>query len=260
VSYTVALVEDEEITREELAKTTPWKELGLELAGCAEDGIAGEKLIRLLEPDIVITDIRMPGQDGLAMLSRCPVSHAIILSGYTDFSYTRKAIHLSVFDYLRKPVDDGELRATLEALVQKIKEEDQDLVRLQGYHSSADRTQNGEEEFITLPGNTGHYLIDGCIRFITENYQDPMGLQEAATSMGVSESHLSRLFKELTGLNFMQYLNAWRINQAIRLIRDPRNNISETASLCGFPTPGYFAKIFRRYTGLTPSQYREGKS
>ena len=127
--YSVILVEDEQLVRQELAATTPWEQLGLRLIATCGDGIDGENKIRLLDPDIVITDIRLPGQDGLTMLKHCQVPHAVILSGYTDFSYTRTAIQLSVFDYLQKPVDSGQLEETLSSLVEKIKGEEQDLAR-----------------------------------------------------------------------------------------------------------------------------------
>ena len=66
--YSVILVEDEQLVRQELAATTPWEQLGLRLIATCGDGIDGENKIRLLDPDIVITDIRLPGQDGLTML------------------------------------------------------------------------------------------------------------------------------------------------------------------------------------------------
>ncbi len=250
MAYSVVIVEDEEIIREELAKTTPWESLGLRLAGTAEDGISGEEMIRSLVPDVVITDIRLPGQDGLTMLSRCPISYAVILSGHADFSYMKTAIRLGVFDYILKPVDDEELLSTLKALVKKLQEEDQDLTSLK---ISINKI---EDEPIGLPKKSGNHLAESCINFIMENYQHPIGLQEAADAFGVTESHLSRIFKESLGINFMQYLNAWRINKAVSLIKNPRVNIGKVASLCGFPTPGYFTRTFKRYTGVTPSQYR----
>lgn len=254
MSYTVLLVEDEQLVREELATTTPWQSLGLELVATAADGIDGEAKIQLLSPDIVITDIRLPGQDGLQMLAKSPVSHAVILSGYTDFSYTRTAIQLGVFDYLQKPIDPDQLEAVLKSLVARIKEEDQELVSLQS------RKKADESELIPLPRTVSNHIINSAISFIAANYSRPVGLQEAASYLELSESHLSRLFKEETGLNFLQYLNAWRINKAAVMMKDPRKNISEIATGCGFPTPGYFAKIFKRFSGYTPTQYRDLES
>jgi two-component system, response regulator YesN len=254
MSYTVVFVEDEKIVRDEIVSSVRWKLLDLELVGTASDGLEGEHLIKELEPDIVLTDIRLPGIDGLTMLSRSPVNHAIILSGHSDFNYMKKAIRLGVFDYLLKPVDDEELEETLANLVAKIQEEDRDFEQLKSGKSST------AAELITLPRNVNNHVIDSTIGFIAENYSSPVGLQEAAAYLELSESHLSRLFKEVTGLNFLQYLNAWRINKSVELMKDPKRNIGEIATNCGFPTPGYFAKIFKRFTGLTPTQYRDEHS
>ncbi len=252
MAYTLIIVEDEILTLEALARTTPWEQLGLELIGTAQDGIEGEALIKDKDPDIVITDIRLPGQDGLDMLARSPVNHAIILSGHTDYAYMKKAIRLGVFDYLQKPMEEGQLEACLSDLVKKIAEEESEFAHLRDLQDSA-------HTLISLPTNVGKHNIDSVIRFIEENFKSPIGLTEAAHAAGVTESHLSRLFKETTGINFLQYLNAFRLNYALALMKDPRLNIGEIAMESGFPTPGYFAKLFRKYTGRTPSQFRDGQ-
>ena len=249
MAYTVVIVEDERLIREDLVQTTPWEALGLVCIGSAQDGISGEQLIQSVEPDVVITDIRLPGQDGLTMLSHCPIVHALILSGHSDFTYMQTAIRLGVYDYLLKPVDDEEFKASLSSLVYKLQEEDRDIASL--------RQRQTKEDFVTLPRPVGNHVVDGAITYIAEHFQEPVGLQEAASLLHVSESHLSRLFKEVAGINFLHYLNAWRVNRAIEMLRDPRLNITRISTDCGFPTPGYFAKIFRRFTGRTPSQYRD---
>ncbi len=250
MSYTVVFVEDEQIVRKEIVASVRWDLLGLKLVGTAADGKEGEEMIKALEPDIVITDIRLPAQSGLEMLAACPVNHAIILTGHTDFSYMKQAIRLGVFDYLLKPVDDEELEETLALLVKKIQEEESDVEQLR-------KRAGTHNELIPLPRNVGNHVIDATITYIGANYANPVGLQEAASYLELSESHLSRLFKEVTGLNFLQYLNAWRINKSVALMANPTKNIAEVALACGFPTPGYFAKIFKRFTGKTPTQFRD---
>ena len=86
--YRVVLVEDEEIVLRELVETIDWAGLGMEVIGTAGDGIEGEEKIRTLSPDIVVTDIRLPGKDGLKMIEDASVANGIILSGYTDFEYS----------------------------------------------------------------------------------------------------------------------------------------------------------------------------
>ena len=250
MAYTVVFVEDEELVRQEIISSIRWKALGLKLVGVAADGAEGERLIKALEPDIVITDIRLPAQDGLAMLASCPVDHAIILTGHTDFTYMKQAIRLGVFDYLLKPASDEELEEALTSLVQKIQEEDRDVEQINRRHREHDHS-------ITLPKHFKNHVIDSAVSFIVDNYSQSVGLQEAANHLGVSESHLSRLFKEVTGLNFLQYLNAYRINKSIEAMDDPKKNIAEIATSCGFPTPGYYAKIFKRFLGKTPTQFRD---
>ena len=115
----VVLVEDEEIVLRELEETIDWEGLGLEVVGTAKDGIEGENMIKALSPDIVVTDIKLPGKTGLQMIEDAAVTNGIILSGYTDFEFTKRAIRLGVFDYLEKPVDDDELEASLKTLAEK---------------------------------------------------------------------------------------------------------------------------------------------
>lgn len=251
--YSVVFVEDEFLTREEISKTTDWEKLGLTLVGTADNGLAGEKMIRELDPDLVITDIRLPGQDGLTMLSHCSVSAAVILSGHTDYAYMKKAIRLGVDDYLQKPIDDEELEATLQGVVKRLDEENREYEKLS-------QQLDSDNMYIKLPSNVGNLQIKATIDFIHEKFSSPVGLKEAAEAVALSESHLSRLFKEITGINFLQYLNAYRINQALVMLRNPKMNVSDISLNCGFPNPGYFSKIFKRFTGKTPSQLRDSEA
>lgn len=246
--YTVAIVEDETITLNELIFTIPWKSLSLNIVGTALNGIDGEALIKKEAPDIVITDIKLPGQDGLEMLSRCPVDYAIILSGHTDFAYAKRAIKLGVVDYLEKPVDDDELIETLKLIVAKLQEENSSISSSK--HSS-------DAPIIDLPKDIQNHLINLAISYIHSHYKESFGLQDISEFTKTSENHLSTLFREVTGINFLHYLNGYRINKSAELLKTTNMNISEVAENCGFPTPSYYTKIFRKFSGLTPTQYRD---
>ncbi|MGI6006826.1 MAG: response regulator transcription factor [Ruminococcus sp.] len=94
-----------------------WEKLGLTIAGVAYNGIDALKMIEEVRPDIVITDIKMPGCDGLELIERVQARkidvHFIIISGYQDFEYARKAIRYGVRDYLSKPIQEDELEEVL---------------------------------------------------------------------------------------------------------------------------------------------------
>ena len=240
----VVLVEDEEIVLRELEETIDWEGLGLEVVGTAKDGIEGENMIKTLSPDIVVTDIKLPGKNGLQMIEDAAVTNGIILSGYTDFEFTKRAIRLGVFDYLEKPVDDDELEASLKTLAIRIIEDEKDM----------DSISDGCR--IVLKEDVQSHWIKVAIEYIGKNYMNQIALSDIARETRLSESHLSSLFKAETGINFLQYLNEVRINAAIRLLSSSSMNVSEIARSTGFPNPGYFTKIFRRFMGKTPTEYR----
>ena len=126
--YSVFLVEDEVLIREGIRTLIDWPEHGFQFVGEAQDGELAWPQIQKLKPDILITDIKMPFMDGLA-LSRLvkkelPGTTVIILSGYDDFSYAREAISIGVSQYLLKPIAKDQL---LEALAQVRANKDKEL-------------------------------------------------------------------------------------------------------------------------------------
>ena len=129
----VFLVEDEVVMRNGIKNNIPWEQEGFEFAGEASDGELAYPLIKKEKPDILITDIRMPFMDGLE-LSRLvkkelPQIKIIILSGYNEFDYAKKAINIGVTDYLLKPISSAKLLEAVKKVADMI-EKEQDNARL----------------------------------------------------------------------------------------------------------------------------------
>ena len=123
----VFLVEDETVIREGLRDHIPWDQYGYRLVGEASDGEMALPLIRKTRPDLIITDIKMPFMDGLS-LSRMvkeefPKTKIVILSGYDDFEYARRAITIGVDQYILKPVTRASIRTVLQEIREKIERE-----------------------------------------------------------------------------------------------------------------------------------------
>ena len=121
--YSVILVEDEDIIRRGIKNSVPWEEFNCSVVGEARNGEEGGVLIAERNPDIVITDINMPVEDGLQMIARTKCAYdyvAIILTGYSDFEYAREAIRLGAADYLLKPISQLDLSDTITRIFHEI--------------------------------------------------------------------------------------------------------------------------------------------
>src|SRR5512134_1783514 len=127
MSYKVFFVEDEIITREGIRDNVDWKASGFEFCGEAADGEMALPLLRTAQPDVLITDIKMPFMDGLQLSKivreRMPWVKIIILSGHDEFEYAQKAISLGVTDYLLKPVTVQKLQTVLQELSVQLDQE-----------------------------------------------------------------------------------------------------------------------------------------
>lgn len=133
----VFITEDESVVREGLRDLIPWEKHGFEFVGDAPDGEMALPLIRKLRPDVLITDIKMPFMDGLSLseiVSReLPETKIIIISGYSDFEYARRAIELNVDQYLLKPITRAAMIKALELTRQKIEDEQEQKDYLRRY-------------------------------------------------------------------------------------------------------------------------------
>jgi len=129
------VVDDEAWVRERLIQTINWKRLGIDVIEEAECGSEALQKALALEPDIILTDIRMPNMGGLELIQRLKEHRiqvkVIIISGYSDFEYAKKAIELGAFYYILKPVEDQDLLQIIERCLEQIKSEkkNEDLIK-----------------------------------------------------------------------------------------------------------------------------------
>ncbi|POP31824.1 hypothetical protein C3B58_14730 [Lactonifactor longoviformis] len=121
----VMIVEDEPIIRMGIASVLPWDEIDCEVVALAENGVDGLEKAKSFQPQLVISDIRMPKMDGLSMIetlvSANPDIQVILLTGYKEFEYAQRAISFGVSNYILKPVDQDELLEVVKELAEKIK-------------------------------------------------------------------------------------------------------------------------------------------
>ncbi|MCR5107780.1 MAG: response regulator [Lachnospiraceae bacterium] len=241
----MVIVDDETLVIEGIKAILKKIGADVEVVGFAKDGMQAQRVIRNMKPDIVITDIRIPYLDGLSLIEECkefcPDTTFIIISGYEEFEYARKAIRLDVLDYITKPVTVDKLKAVLDMAEKKDSEDDTD--------------GDIQEEERQKP-DSGHKAIDQIIEYIEKNYNKDVGLTELSELVGMNPAYLSALFKETLGRTYIKYLTGIRMEKACELLAEG-NKVSAVASMVGINDVHYFSEIFKKYNGKTPREYRD---
>lgn len=122
--YRVLIADDEPWVAYGISRLINWEELGFSIIGEAHDGLTALSMIKELEPEVVISDIRMPGLDGIELLGEMKEkgysTTVILVSGYSEFQYAQQALRLGAFDYLLKQIDKNTLAATMKRLKKKL--------------------------------------------------------------------------------------------------------------------------------------------
>lgn len=104
--------------------------------------------------------------------------------------------------------------------------------------------------------NKNSELVKKAIRFISQNFASPLSLDDVAGHVHLNPAYFSTVFKQSTGSSFKEYLNMVRIEESKRLLSNTNYSVIDIAIATGFEDQSYFSKVFKKYTGLTPKQYR----
>lgn len=256
----VVVVEDEILVKKGLILTTDWQKYGCEVVGEASNGMEGIREISRIRPDIVITDVRMPGLDGIRMIEQVKSNgikpEFVIISGYSEFEYARQAVKLGVRDYLIKPIDDDDLDTALKNTCQAVHDKKRiDKIENKMNDMSDSRIMLFKEYL--LDGKKDNDYVALAVKHISLNYQKDISVKSVADSLFISESYLSRLFKNEVGQTFGDYLTYYRIKKACALLKRPKEKIYEVANQVGYKDQRYFSIIFKKLVGVTPKEFRE---
>lgn len=204
--------------------------------------------------DIVISDIMMPETDGLTLLktlkSNVSTNHipVVLLSSKNETADRTAGWEKGADAYIAKPFSIAELQSIIDSLIDN-------RLRLRGKFSGAQQ-QDGKIDTPELKGND-KVLIDKIVQVINENLDDSgLNVERLCQEVGLSRAHLNRKMKELLGLTPSDFIRNIRLGKACELLRQPDVDISQIAYSIGFSSQPHFSTAFRRFTGLSPSEYR----
>ena len=247
---TFVVAEDEERMRRYLVRKIAEIDHNLECVGIAADGEEAVELVESHLPDLLITDIKMPVLGGLELIERIrrtnPDVRVLIVSGYSEFEYARRAIELDVDDYVLKPIDLESLRETLRRI----------RIRLETEAVSLDA-----EFGLDRIGARETDLVKAVELYLREKYRQPYSLERLATSFGCKPAYLLRLYRKVSGSTPTQDLIRLRIERAKRLlVGHPHLEIKQVAAAVGYEDALYFSRLFKKETGRSPSEFRDSLS
>lgn len=256
------IADDEKLEREALAELVQRRferEVALEVA---ENGRKAADTAVLWGADLILMDIEMPGMSGLdaarAVLAQRPSCRVIFVTAYSLFQYAHEAVHLGACDYLLKPVDPDELEASVRRAMRQI-ETERKLEELAAARPQPEQTET-EEEAEDAPEeseNSQTALVMAHVRrYLEDNYMFDLSLDSVGEILHISPAYLSAQFKKYQKMNFLDCLTELRINAAKELLADPFRSSAEVASMVGYENASYFARAFKKRTGMTPTQYR----
>jgi len=245
-TYSVLIAEDEALIRRHLARKVAEQCPGFEVVAEAADGQEALEAAAELAPDVVITDIRMPVMDGLALTRELYYAHpdvrVVIVSGYDEFGYAKTALSLGVKDYLLKPVADEEVRSVMSRLAIQLEAEE---ARLDGEHPEYPEAASQEE------------LAAAVKEYLRIHFAETVSLSDLAARLHVNPPYLARVFKRSAGVAPVRYLRDLRIGLARKLLVErPSLEIKEIAAMTGYPDQGYFSRVFKQAVGASPQDYR----
>ena len=245
----IILVDDETAMLQILKKVLPWESIGIQSVYTARNAEEAKKIFSEHEIGLALCDIEMPKESGLDLIrwvqGLYPGVISIILTGHADFNYARNAISLGVYEFLLKPAAFDEIERVLRAAVEKRKEE------------------LASEKRLKIPGIETEEREDGAVYvvkgYLEEHFNEIITRNKIEKLVHLNRDYINREFKNSTGYTLMEYIQYYRIQMAKKYLRESDVSVADVGIAVGYDSPAYFAKIFKKRTGMTPVEYRQSK-
>lgn len=251
--YRLIIADDEAITIAAIQKIVGRHFEQIAVAGKAANG--QQAIDRAVEAnaDIAILDIEMPLLNGIEagrqireQLSHCQV---IYLTAYAEFEYARQAVTLGASDFLLKPIEEELLVQTLRRTMERLGSKP-----LQARHYTQAYESGGDVPAVA--GDRAGKLALAARRYIDKRYMQDLSVESIAENLQISPNYFNRIFKSAFGIACMDHVIQVRMQRGRQLLEDPVLTIKEVSVLVGYSDANYFAKLFKKKVGLTPTEYR----
>ena len=236
--YRTLIVDDEQSVHLAIRALVDWEAENFETPESAYHGAEALDMMKRIHPQIVFVDMNMPMMNGVDFLERAsalfPDSRFIVVSGYDSFDFARAALRHHVVDYLLKPIDQDELKAALKKAVALLPPQPEE-------------------------GGTVEDIADNIRRYIDLHYREDISLESLTEQFHFSREYIGRIFRARHNIAVYEYILQLRMTHAVELLRNPKLTLPVISEYLGYSNANYFSKAFRRFYGMSPSEYRNDR-
>lgn len=251
--YQAIIIDDEKWVVKSLIATIKNQEY-FEIAGEFYDGLSGLEYIRANKPDLAFVDVRMPVMGGLDILQTVHAEGLptlfIMISGHAEFAYAQKALFHNAIGYCLKPFSRSELMDSMQKAFSLLQELETSKKEELPFVSDSKR-------FVPKHLTSTHRSVQMIIDYTEKNYQNNISIQELADHCFINANYASQIFKQEMGISFINYLTSLRMDHAIWLLTHTDSTVFLIATQVGYMDYFYFAKVFKKVVGCTPTAYRK---
>lgn len=236
--YRAYLVDDEPPTLELLTGKPVFAECGFEIVGTSVDPIEAIKMVSAIAPDVVFTDLKMPGLSGIQMMERLKAegcaAEFVVVSAYGELNDVRRFFTSHGFDYLIKPASDHDLQNI--------------LIRLSNKLGSLPLRKDIE---------TPSAELNEILAYLREYSAMRHTLESVGERFGLNPNSICNLFAKHLDTTFIAYLTSLRMKHAEELLLQTDKSVKEIAAVSGYNDYFYFCRVFREQHGCAPTRFRE---
>lgn len=256
------LIADDELIIREGLLSLDWKNAGVEVVAAVDNGLDALELLQSEFIDILLTDIRMQGMDGISIAkfihAQKLYTKVILLSGYSEFEYAQNAIRYGVSEFILKPSSDAEILNAVLRLRQSLHAQKEKDLRFSLMEAELGKKQLVMDQNQLIVGKIEYSAVSkNVLQYIAEHYEEPISLVKISNDMHFSAPYISKIIKKATGYNFLDILTAMRVQKAAERLRENKIPFTQICESVSIDDPRYFSQVFKKYFGVTPSSYRK---
>ena len=254
--YHAIVVDDEKWVVKSLIATIRNQEY-FQIVAELYDGLSGLEYIRAHHPDLAFVDVRLPGMGGLDILQ---AAHAeglntlfIMISGHAEFAYAQKAMFHNAIGYCLKPFSPSELMDSMEKGYLLLNQRQ----ALTSQSKETDTALEADGQFRPKHLTSGHKSVQMMIDYTEAHYQQDISIQNLADHCSINANYASQIFRQEMGITFISYLTSLRMDHAAWLLTHTSQTVFTIAAQVGYSDYFYFAKVFKKAMGCTPTAFRK---